>query len=111
MHSLFPVHSIDNELEDSSDMHGVFDLAMLHILCLYFQLFFYAVRVNLDGLIFSSSRPLRQYNFRFASITFSLIAVIFLGVNFIPRIWDIFQFTGATAAVCVAFIFPAAVTL
>ncbi|TKY50116.1 sodium-coupled neutral amino acid transporter 6 [Spatholobus suberectus] len=157
----YNVHSIDNELEDSSKMHGVVRASL--VLCasvylltsffgfllfgegtlddvlanfdtdlgipfgsvlndavrfsyaahlvLVFPVVFYAVRINLDGLIFSSSRPLGQDNFRFASITFSLIGVIFLGANFIPSIWDIFQFTGATAAVCVAFIFPAAITL
>ncbi|THG06640.1 hypothetical protein TEA_005263 [Camellia sinensis var. sinensis] len=40
-----------------------------------------------------------------------LISLIFLGVNFIPSMWDAFQFTGATAAVCIGFIFPAAITL
>ncbi|GMP60520.1 hypothetical protein CsSME_00023349 [Camellia sinensis var. sinensis] len=40
-----------------------------------------------------------------------LISLIFLGANFIPSMWDAFQFTGATAAVCIGFIFPAAITL
>ncbi|PPE02944.1 hypothetical protein GOBAR_DD00014 [Gossypium barbadense] len=31
--------------------------------------------------------------------------------NFIPSIWDAFQFTDATAAACVGYIFPAAITL
>ncbi|XP_027358382.1 amino acid transporter AVT6B-like [Abrus precatorius] len=157
----YNVHSIDNELEDSSQMHGVvrtslalcasvylltsffgyllfgegtlddvlanFDADLgipfgsvlndavrfsyaAHIV-LVFPVVFYAVRINLDGLIFSSSRPLVLDKFRFSSITISLIGVIFLGANFIPSIWDIFQFTGATAAACVGFIFPAAITL
>ncbi|GAU38642.1 hypothetical protein TSUD_276810 [Trifolium subterraneum] len=73
---------------------------------------FYAVRVNIDGLIFSSSRrPLLVDNFRFASITIALVGTIFLGANFIPNIWVIFQFAGATSSVCIAFIFPAAITL
>ncbi|CAL5186073.1 unnamed protein product [Lathyrus oleraceus] len=81
-------------------------------LVLVFPVVFYALRVNIDGLIFSSSRrPLVVDNFRFASITIFLVGIIFIGANFIPSIWDIFQFTGATAAVCVAFIFPAAITL
>ncbi|PNY09186.1 sodium-coupled neutral amino acid transporter 1-like protein [Trifolium pratense] len=81
-------------------------------LVLVFPVVFYAVRVNIDGLIFSSSRrPLLVDNFRFASITIALVCTIFLGANFIPNIWVIFQFAGATSSVCIAFIFPAAITL
>ena len=80
-------------------------------LILVFPVVFYPLRLNIDGLLFSNSRPLVLDNFRFASITFALISLIFLGANFIPSIWDAFQFTGATAAVCLGFIFPAAITL
>jgi solute carrier family 38 (sodium-coupled neutral amino acid transporter), member 2 len=162
VHSLFAVHNIDNELEDSSRMRGVvrtsltlcssvyvltsffgfllfgegtlddvlanFDtdfgipfgsalndavrFSYVAHLVLVFPVVFYALRVNIDGLIFSSSRrPLIVDNFRFASITIALVGTIFLGANFIPSIWVIFQFSGATGAVCIAFIFPAAITL
>ncbi|KAL1810492.1 hypothetical protein DCAR_0730195 [Daucus carota subsp. sativus] len=80
-------------------------------LMLVFPIVFFPLRLNLDGLFFPSARPLVSDNIRFASISFGLIALIFLGANFIPSIWDAFQFTGATAAVCIGFIFPAAVTL
>lgn len=80
-------------------------------LMLVFPVVFFPLRLNIDGLLFSSSKPLVQDNFRFASITIALIASIFLGANFIPSIWDAFQFTGATAAVCLGFIFPAAIIL
>ncbi|KAI9153531.1 hypothetical protein LWI28_012741 [Acer negundo] len=80
-------------------------------LMLVFPVVFYPLRLNLDGLFFPSARPLASSNARFASITIGLIALIFLGANFIPSIWDAFQFTGATAAVCLGFIFPAAITL
>ncbi|OMP14088.1 Amino acid transporter, transmembrane [Corchorus olitorius] len=80
-------------------------------LMLVFPIVFYPLRLNIDGLLFPSSRPLSQSNTRFALITIGLITVIFLGANFIPSIWDAFQFTGATAAVCLGFIFPAAITL
>ncbi|XP_054790274.1 amino acid transporter AVT6A-like [Prosopis cineraria] len=80
-------------------------------LMLVFPVVFYPLRVNVDGLLFASSRPLVLDNFRFASLTTGLIGLIFLGANFIPSIWDAFQFTGATAAVCLGFIFPAAITL
>ncbi|XP_027358739.1 amino acid transporter AVT6A-like [Abrus precatorius] len=157
----FNVHPIENELEDSSQIHGIVRTSLAlcssvylitsffgfllfgeetlddvlanfdtdlgipfgyvlndavrfsyagHLL-LVFPVVFYALRINIDDLIFSSSRPLVLDNFRFASITIALIGVIFLGANFIPSIWDIFQFTGATAAAFLAFIFPAAITL
>ncbi|KAJ7974242.1 Amino acid transporter [Quillaja saponaria] len=80
-------------------------------LMLVFPIVFYPLRLNIDGLLFTKGRPLVLDNFRFASITIALIGLIFLGANFIPSIWDAFQFTGATAAVCLGFIFPAAITL
>lgn len=80
-------------------------------LMLVFPVVFFPLRLNLDGLLFSSSRPLVRDNCRFALISTGLITVIYLGANFIPSIWDAFQFTGATAAVCLGFIFPAAITL
>ena len=80
-------------------------------LVLVFPVVFYAVRINLDGLLFPSSRPLVLDNVRFAIISTGLIVFSFWGANFIPSIWDIFQFTGATAAACLAFIFPAAIIL
>ncbi|KAJ6752979.1 AMINO ACID TRANSPORTER [Salix koriyanagi] len=80
-------------------------------LMLVFPIVFFPLRLNLDGLLFPSARPFHQANMRFALITIGLIATIFLGANFIPSIWDAFQFTGATAAVCLGFIFPASLTL
>lgn len=80
-------------------------------LMLVFPIVFHPLRLNLDGLLFPSARPLTSDNKRFALISISLIALIFLGANFIPSIWDAFQFTGATAAVCIGFIFPAAISL
>lgn len=80
-------------------------------LMLVFPIVFFPLRLNLDGLLFPSKRPLVLDNLRFALISIGLICLIFLGANFIPSIWDAFQFTGATAAVCIGFIFPAAVTL
>ncbi|GAB4840183.1 Amino acid transporter avt6a [Ancistrocladus abbreviatus] len=82
----------------------------LHLM-LVFPVIFYPLRLNLDNLLFPSAEPLASDNWRFALITIGLISVILLGVNFIPSIWDAFQFTGATAAVCLGFIFPAAIAL
>jgi len=80
-------------------------------LMLVFPMIFHALRLNLDGLLFASARPLSSDNRRFSAMTAVLLLVIFGSANFIPSIWDAFQFTGATAAVCIAFIFPAAITL
>ncbi|XP_057769793.1 amino acid transporter AVT6A [Salvia miltiorrhiza] len=80
-------------------------------LMLVFPIVFYPLRLNLDGLMFPVARPLTTDNMRFASLSIGLIAVIFVAANFIPSIWDAFQFTGATAAVLIGFILPAAITL
>lgn len=157
----YNVHSIDNELEDSTQMrpvvrtalglcssvyvmtsvfgfllfgNGTLDDVLANFdtnlgipygsilndavrvsyaahLMLVFPIVFYPLRLNLDGLLFPSSGPLVQDNKRFALVTTVLISLVFLAANFIPSIWDAFQFSGATAAVCLGFIFPAAVTL
>ncbi|KAK4798614.1 hypothetical protein SAY86_030940 [Trapa natans] len=66
----------------------------------------------MDGLLFPHGKPLAEEDsVRFSILTAGLIALVFVGANFIPSIWDAFQFTGDTAAVCLGFIFPAAITL
>ncbi|KAF5206960.1 Amino acid transporter [Thalictrum thalictroides] len=157
----YNVHTIDNELEDSSKMQSIVRASlglcsMVYIttsffgfllfgdstlddvlanfdanlgipyssllndavrvsyavhLMLVFPIIFFALRLNLDGLLFPSSGPLGSDNRRFTLVSIGLLMIVFLGANFIPSIWDAFQFTGATAAVCIGFIFPAAVTL
>ncbi|RLN12458.1 sodium-coupled neutral amino acid transporter 1-like [Panicum miliaceum] len=78
---------------------------------LVFPIVFFALRLNLDGLLFPTSRHISRDNKRFAIITISLLTVIYLAAILIPSIWDAFQFTGATAAVLIGFIFPAMVIL
>ena len=80
-------------------------------LMLVFPIVFYSLRLNLDGLIFPYAIPIALDNRRFYSITVLLMSLIFNGANFVPSIWDAFQFTGATAAISVGFIFPAAIAL
>ncbi|KAB1206593.1 Sodium-coupled neutral amino acid transporter 3 [Morella rubra] len=82
----------------------------LHLM-LVFPVLFYPLRLNLDGLLFPSARPLVSDNLRFGLISSGLLLLVFMGANFIPNIWDVFQFTGATATVCIGFIFPAAIAL
>lgn len=95
----------------SSQLNDAVRLSYALHLMLVFPIVFYPLRLNSDGVLFPSARPLASDNYRFGSITMVLICIIFLGANFIPSIWDAFQFTGATAAVCLGFIFPAAITL
>ena len=80
-------------------------------LMLVFPLIFFALRINIDGILFPAKEHLVLDNKRFILITAGLIGVVFLGASFIPSIWDAFQFTGATAAVCIGFIFPASIAL
>lgn len=82
----------------------------VHVM-LVFPIVFFALRLNLDGLLFPTSRHISRDNRRFTIITICLLAVIYLAANFIPSIWDAFQFTGATAAVLIGFIFPAMIIL
>ncbi|TVU32875.1 hypothetical protein EJB05_24638 [Eragrostis curvula] len=83
---------------------------VVHVM-LVFPIVFFALRLNLDGLLFPTSRHISRDNRRFTIITISLISVIYLAAIFIPSIWDAFQFTGATAAVLIGFIFPAMIIL
>ncbi|XP_050205946.1 amino acid transporter AVT6A-like [Mercurialis annua] len=80
-------------------------------LMLVFPIVFFSLRLNLDGLLFPYAIPIAYDNKRFFSNTVALMGFIFLGANFVPNIWDAFQFTGATATVSVGFIFPAAIAL
>uniref|UniRef100_A0A0C9RYD5 TSA: Wollemia nobilis Ref_Wollemi_Transcript_4157_1742 transcribed RNA sequence n=1 Tax=Wollemia nobilis TaxID=56998 RepID=A0A0C9RYD5_9CONI len=83
---------------------------VLHLI-LVFPLIFFALRLNLDGLLFPKGGPLVRDNKRFAWITTTLVGLILLGASFIPSIWVAFQFIGTTAAVSIGFIFPAAIVL
>lgn len=80
-------------------------------LMLVFPIVFFSLRLNLDGLLYPHAIPINLDTPRFLSITLGLMGVSFLGANFVPSIWDAFQFTGATATVTIGFIFPAAITL
>lgn len=82
----------------------------VHIM-LVFPLLNFSLRLNLDSILFSRAAPLAHDSVRFALITGFLICCIFLGSAVVPNIWIVFQFTGATATVCLGFIFPALVLL
>ncbi|XP_058747644.1 amino acid transporter AVT6A-like [Vicia villosa] len=82
----------------------------LHLM-LVFPVIFFSLRFNLDDLVFPSATSLESDNCRFSLITTGLVTLLYVAANFVPSIWDVFQFTGATATVCLGFIFPAAIAL
>ncbi|KAL2894942.1 Amino acid transporter AVT6A [Bienertia sinuspersici] len=82
----------------------------LHLM-LVFPIVFYSLRLNVDGLLFPYAIPIAYDNKRFYSLTACLMGFIYMGANFVPSIWDAFQFTGATATISVGYIIPAAIAL
>ncbi|GMP75265.1 hypothetical protein CsSME_00032418 [Camellia sinensis var. sinensis] len=117
---LFGNHTLDDVLANfdadlgipySSLLNDVVRVSYCIHLMLVFPIIFFSLRLNLDGLLFPYAIPIAFGNRRFFSVTVALMGFIFLGANFVPSIWDAFQFTGATATVSVGFIFPAAVAL
>ncbi|XP_020410582.1 probable sodium-coupled neutral amino acid transporter 6 isoform X2 [Prunus persica] len=123
----FNVHTIGNELEDSSLIQPIVQTSLalcssVYILTSLFGFLLFGdsthddVLANFDtnlGIPYSYllNDIVRINNCRFALSTIGLISVVFVGANFIPSIWDVFQFSGATATVCIGFIFPAAIAL
>ena len=95
----------------SSLINAVVRLSYAAHIVLVFPVVFYAVRLNFDGLLFSSSIPLLSDSRRFALITLGLLLLILLGAICVPSIWVAFQFTGATSGALICFIFPASIAL
>ncbi|ERN05786.1 hypothetical protein AMTR_s00006p00255160 [Amborella trichopoda] len=108
----YNAHRITKELQDTSEMHSIVVRICyaIHIM-LVAPIIAFGLRLNLDGLLFPSAKPLVLDNKRFTILTVVLIALIFIGATFIPSIWDVFQFGGATTGLSIALIFPAAVAL
>lgn len=95
----------------SSLIDDVVRMSYVVHLMLVFPIVFFSLRLNVDGLLFPRAIPIVYDNRRFYSLTAGLMGFIFMGANCVPSIWDAFQFTGATATVCVGYIFPAAIAL
>ncbi|KAH0984377.1 hypothetical protein GBA52_011554 [Prunus armeniaca] len=130
----YNVHSIQNELEDSRRMPAIVQTTVAlcafvpwhpyssvfndivrisyagHILLVY-PIILFPLRLNLDGLLFPSARPLASDNVRFSLFSSGIIVITLLGAIFIPSIWVAFEFTGATVGALLAFIFPACIVL
>lgn len=80
-------------------------------LMLVFPIIFFSLRLNLDEVLFPCAIPINFSRKRFTTTTVGLMSLVFIGANFVPSIWVAFQLTGATAAVSLGFIFPAAIAL
>lgn len=82
----------------------------VHIM-LVFPLLNFSLRINLDSFLFPRAPALATDTRRFALLTALLLGFAFLGSTLVPNIWVAFEFTGATASVGLAFIFPGAIAL
>lgn len=82
----------------------------LHLV-LTFPLLNFSLRANVDELLFPKKPILASDKPRFLSLTVFLLASVYIAAIVIPDIWIFFQYVGSTTAVCLAFIFPAAITL
>ncbi|GMH30527.1 hypothetical protein Nepgr_032370 [Nepenthes gracilis] len=80
-------------------------------LMLVFPLINYALRANLDELLFSRKPILATDTSRFLSLTCSLLAITCAIAISIPDVWYCFQFLGSTTVVCLTFIFPASISV
>ncbi|WOK92253.1 amino acid transporter AVT6A-like [Canna indica] len=103
--------NFDADLGLGSALNDVVRLSYAAHLMLVFPIVFYSLRLNIDGLLFPMAVPIAYDGRRFALLTSGLMALVFMGANFVPSIWDAFQFTGATASVAIGFVFPAVVAL
>jgi len=82
----------------------------LHLV-LTFPLLNFSLRANVDELLFPKKAVLASDKPRFLCLTLFLLGSIYVAAILIPDIWVFFQYVGSTTAVCLAFIFPAAITL
>ncbi|XP_015074470.1 amino acid transporter AVT6C-like [Solanum pennellii] len=95
----------------SSMLNDVVRLSYAFHLMLVFPLLNFSLRANLDELVFPKMPFLATDTKRFVCLSLVLLAFSYLAAIFIPSIWYIFQFTGTTTGVCIAFIFPGAIAL
>lgn len=101
----------DLKIPGSDILNGTVRIGYAFHVMLVFPLIFFALRQNVDNVLFPKARTLVIDNFRFWLLTIILMGIIFLGALLVPNIWIAFQFTGATSAVAIGFIFPAIIAL
>eukprot|EP01018_Ginkgo_biloba_P000987 Gb_25788 [translate_table: standard] len=130
----YTVHPIQNELKKPSEMQRVVQtsLALCPTLYLMTSVFCYLLfgdqtmadvlanfdtdlgvpySVILNDIVHQLYDSFNADTKRFVLITAGVIGFVFMGATLIPNIWDAFQFTGATVAICIGFIFPSAIAL
>ncbi|KAL8250215.1 hypothetical protein R6Q59_033908 [Mikania micrantha] len=83
---------------------------ILHLI-LVFPVIHFSLRQTVDELTFEGSAPLHESRKRCLTLTFILLALLYLGSTMIPNIWTAFKFTGATTAVSLGYTFPALIAL
>ncbi|KAI3671512.1 hypothetical protein L1987_87250 [Smallanthus sonchifolius] len=83
---------------------------ILHLV-LVFPVIHFSLRQTIDALVFEGFAPLHESRKRCLTLTFILLALIYIGSTMIPSIWTAFKFTGATTAVSLGYTFPALIAL
>lgn len=81
-----------------------------HII-LVFPIVNFALRTNIDEILFPKKSHLATDNKRFTAITLALLVSSYLVAIAVPDIWFFFQFMGSTSALALAFIFPGSIAL
>ncbi|XP_065872946.1 amino acid transporter AVT6C-like [Euphorbia lathyris] len=92
-------------------MNDIVRLSYAFHLMLVFPLLNFSLRANIDEFLFPKKTVLAKDNVRFVCLTLVLLIFTYVAAIAIPNIWYFFQFVGSTSAVCLAFIFPAAIVL
>ncbi|KAM3344871.1 amino acid transporter AVT6C [Capsicum galapagoense] len=95
----------------SSMLNDVVRLSYALHLMLVFPLLNFSLRANIDELMFPKKPFLATDTRRFVCLSLFLLTVSYVAAIFIPSIWYVFQVTGTTTGVCLAFIFPGAIAL
>lgn len=76
-----------------------------------FPLLHFALRLNLDGLMFPGAAALHHDTQRFMLLTVCTMTFSLVAACFIPDIWDVFQITGSTSGILMCFVFPPSLVL
>ncbi|OIW09563.1 hypothetical protein TanjilG_28162 [Lupinus angustifolius] len=95
----------------SSLLNDIVRISYAVHLMLVFPVIFFSLRFNFNDLFFPSASSSDLDKRVFVLITTGLVSLLYVAANFVPSIWIAFQFTGATATVCLGFVFPAAIAL
>lgn len=98
-------------MEFSTVLNYIVRVGYILHLVLVFPVIHFSLRQTVDALAFEGSAPLHESRKRCLTLTFILLALVYLGSTMIPSIWTAFKFTGATTAVSLGYTFPALIAL